>query len=375
MQDRIVLFWGVGYKCYLGDMTHDEPNNGRETDGAQREREPDGDPRDSASFTEAVKRHVTGELGFELVHIARAERLESEGADLERWLGNGYHGSMAWLERDPERRIDPRLILPSAESVIVVAQNYYTPFEHPSDPDHAKISRYAWGRDYHRILPKKLKKLHRYLGTLDPDVENRWYVDTGPPMEKAWAVRAGLGWMGKHTNVISRSHGSWLFLGVMFTSLPLEADTPVADYCGSCTACIDACPTDAIIEPYRLDATRCISYITIEEQPKEPLDPALAGTFDGWVFGCDICQDVCPWNKFRKPATVQDFEPRPGRLDLTYEEILSMSDEEFTERFQGSPVMRAKLQGLKRNAEGVKEARDRSEASRFDSEGTKASRE
>ena len=205
------------------------------------------------------------ELGFDRVGFARAERLDAEGVRFEEWLAAGRHGSMAWLARDPARRIDPQEILPGARSVIVVAKNYYTPIEHSDSPEHGKVSRYAWGRDYHRILPKKLKKLHRLIiEHLDPEAENRWYVDAGPPMEKAWAVRAGLGWMGKHTNVITRTHGSWVFLGVMFTTLEIEPDDPIPDFCGSCTRCIDACPTDAITAPYELDARRCISYLTIE---------------------------------------------------------------------------------------------------------------
>ena len=308
-------------------------------------------------LTDAIRRHAMDELGFDLVAIAPARRLEEEGELLSEWLAEGLHGSMAWLARDVERRVDPRAILPSANSVIVFGKNYYTPYEHSDEPDHAKISRYAWGRDYHRVLPKKLKKLHRYLLEIAPDVENRWYVDAGPPMEKSWAVRAGMGWLGKHTNVITRSHGSWIFLGVMFTSLVLEYDRPIEDFCGSCTRCIDACPTDAITAPYQLDATRCISYITIEELPKEPLPDDLAAKFDGWIFGCDICQDVCPWNKFRQITDEADFEPRPGRLDLTFEEVLAMSEGEFEERFRGSPVMRTKAAGLKRNARDVGDAR------------------
>lgn len=304
-------------------------------------------------LTQAIRDHALEALGFDLVGIAPIEEMQEEGARLGEWLGRSYHGSMAWLEREPEKRGDPRRLLPSARSMIVFAKNYYTPHEHSENPEHAKISRYAWGRDYHRILPKKLRKLHRFILEHAPHAENRWYVDTGPVMEKAWAVRAGIGWMGKHTNVITRTHGSWLFLGTMISSLELDYDQPITDFCGSCTRCIDACPTNAIVAPYLLDGTRCISYVTIEEQPKEELLPERAGKFDGWVFGCDICQDVCPWNKFQQPTDEEDFEPRPGRLDLTFKEILAMSDQEFEERFRGSPVMRAKAEGLRRNARGV----------------------
>lgn len=303
--------------------------------------------------TESVRRYIIDELGFDLVGFAPVELMEREAAQYEEWLAKGYHGSMEWMARNVDRRRDVREILPSARSVIVVARNYYTPHEHSSDPAHAKISRYAWGRDYHNILPKKLKQLHRYLESIAPGAESRWYVDTGPVMEKSWAVRAGLGWMGKHTNLITRELGSWVFLGVLISSLEFDHGRPIADLCGSCTRCIDACPTDAIIAPYKLDATRCISYITIEQKPKEELPPELGAQLENWAFGCDICQDVCPWNRFEKPTDEPSFEPRAGVLDLTIDQLRSMPEEEFQERFQGSPVRRATAHGLRRNAEGI----------------------
>jgi epoxyqueuosine reductase len=307
-----------------------------------------------AELTDAVRRFVLDELGFDLVAFAPADPMEAEGALYAEWLARGYHGSMDYLARNLEKRIDVRGILPSARSVIVVARNYYTPHDRPDLPGTAKVSRYAWGTDYHRILPKRLKKLHRYLQSLDPAADSRWYVDTGPVMEKEWAVRAGLGWMGKHSNVITRSHGSWLFLGVLISSLDFETALPIADFCGSCTRCIDACPTGAIVQPYVVDATRCISYVTIEEKPKSEIDPGLGRSFDRWVFGCDVCQDVCPWNRFERPTDEAAFEPRPGVLDLTIEQVASMSDEEFAGRFQGSPVKRATAEGFRRNGRGVR---------------------
>lgn len=306
-----------------------------------------------AERTEGVRRFVLDELRFDLVAFAPVRTLQEEGAHFEEWLARGNHGSMDYMARNVEKRIDIREILPSARTVIVLARNYYTPYHHSARPAHAKVSRYAWGTDYHRILPKRLKRLHRYLQTLDPAAESRWYVDTGPVLEKAWAVRAGLGWMGKHTNVITRSHGSWVFLGVLISSLELAWDHPIADYCGTCTRCIDACPTDAITEPYVVDATRCISFVTIEERPKLEIDPALGARFDNWAFGCDICQDVCPWNRFQRPTDEEAFQPRPGILDLLVEDVVRMSDEEFAERFQGSPVKRATAEGLRRNARGL----------------------
>lgn len=287
--------------------------------------------------------------------FAPAERMEREADLFQEWLGRGHHGTMEWIARNNDKRRDVRQILPSARSVIVVARNYYTPHQHSSQPDHAKISRYAWGRDYHNILPKKLKQLHRYIQTLEPNAESRWYVDTGPILEKQWAVRAGLGWMGKHTNIINRGMGSWLFLGVLISSLELEYDSPIGDFCGSCTRCLDACPTNAFPQPYLLDATRCISYVTIEQLPKEEIPTEYGQQMENWVFGCDICQQVCPWNRFQQPTTEPDFQPRPGVLDLTVEQVRAMSDEEFQERFQGSPVRRAKAEGFRRNGRGIPE--------------------
>lgn len=304
-------------------------------------------------LTARVRQMVLEELGFDLVGFAPATRMEEEGVRYEEWIARGMNGSMEWMERNIEKRIDVREILPSARSVIVVAKNYYTPYVRSEAPDHAKISRYAWGRDYHNVLPKKLKSLHRFLQTIVPEAESRWYVDTGPVLEKQWAVRAGLGWMGKHTNVITRGFGSWVFLGVLISSLEFEYTPPIPDFCGSCTRCLDACPTDAIIAPYQVDGTRCISYVTIEQKPKEELSRQLGESMENWAFGCDVCQDVCPWNRFQKPTDEPSFQPRPGVLDLTIEQLREMSDEEFQERFQGSPVRRATAEGIRRNARGI----------------------
>jgi epoxyqueuosine reductase len=292
-------------------------------------------------------------LGFDLVGIAPAERMLEEGVRLEEWLARGYHGSMEWLERNVDKRVDVTKILPGARSVIVVARNYYTPHRHSDARDAAKVSRYAWGRDYHKILPKKLRAIEEYLRTLDPTVESRSYVDTGPILEKQWAVRAGLGWMGKHSNVITRELGSWVFLGVVITTLELDVDEPIPDFCGTCTRCIDACPTDAIVAPYVVDGSRCISYVTIEEKPKRELTAEEGERLENWVFGCDICQDVCPWNRFEQPTDEPAFQPRPGVLELTVDSLRGMSDEEFLARFAGSPVMRAKAEGMRRNARAV----------------------
>lgn len=298
--------------------------------------------------------HATSALGFDLVGIAPAERLEEEGARLEEWLAAGRHGSMEWMARDPERRIDARRLLPGARSVVVVAKNYYTPRRYAERPDVAKVSRYAWGRDYHNILPKRLKRLAAFIAGQEPGAESRWHVDAGPVMEKAWAVRAGIGWLGKHTNVITRSLGSWVFLGALITSAEFDRYTsPIPDFCGECTACVDACPTDAIIAPYQLDANLCISYVTIEQKPKEEIPADIAGRMEGWAFGCDICQDVCPWNSFQQPTDEAGFEPRAGMTALTAGEIESMTADQFARRFEGSPVRRATHAGMLRNARAL----------------------
>ncbi|MBK8909796.1 MAG: tRNA epoxyqueuosine(34) reductase QueG [Chlorobi bacterium] len=310
-------------------------------------------PMPATNHTEAIRHFITSTLGFDLAGIAAAERMDREADLFEEWLAHGHHGTMEWIARNNHKRRDVRQILPSARSVIVVARNYYTPFHHAANPDHAKISRYAWGRDYHNILPKKLKQLHQFIQTLEPNAESRWYVDTGPILEKQWAARAGLGWMGKHTNIINRKMGSWLFLGVLISSLELEYDSPIGDFCGSCTRCLDACPTNAFPQPYLLDATRCISYVTIEQLPKEEIPKEYGQQMENWVFGCDICQEVCPWNRFQTPTSEPDFHPRTGVMDLTVEQVQAMSDEEFQERFQGSPVRRAKADGFRRNGRGV----------------------
>lgn len=317
--------------------------------------------KEAADASYALRAYAC-ELGFDAVGFARAERMEVEGMRLEQWLARGYQGSMQWLARNVDRRVDVRQILPSAASVIVVARNYYTPHEHSSSPDAAKISRYAWGRDYHKVMPRMLRQIEERIRSIDPGAQSRSYVDTGPIMEKQWAVRAGLGWMGKHSNLITREIGSWVFLGVVITSLDLEYDEPIADYCGSCTLCIDACPTGAIVEPYVVNGSKCISYITIEQKPRTEITPELGAKLENWVFGCDICQDVCPWNRFERATDESDFEPRNENQTLTVDELCAMTDEEFLARFAGSPVMRAKAEGMRRNARGVRSHRVSSDA-------------
>ncbi len=286
------------------------------------------------------------ELGFSHVGVAEAGPLADEAARLREWLARGYQASMAWMERRQDRREDPREILPGARSVIVTATNYFTPHPYPETPGTGKISRYAWGDDYHRIVLERLTRLQDWIEQEFPGERALAYVDTGPLLEKALAARAGIGWQGKHSNVITRDRGSWVFLGEVVTTLPLPADAPAVDHCGSCMLCIDACPTGAIVEPYVVDAARCLSYLTIEHRGEVPAPPPYAG----WIFGCDICQDVCPWNtRFASPSHEPGFEPREGNLAPRLEKWQEMSEEEFRDNFAGSPVRRAKWEGLMRN--------------------------
>lgn len=308
-----------------------------------------------STLTENIKAEAK-KLGFDLVGITPAERLQEEAERLAEWLARDYHATMYWMERNRERRIDPRNIVEGAQSVISVAMNYYTPHEIVDHPERGKISRYGWGDDYHNILGKRLKLLWEYIKEIEPDAEGRYYVDTGPVMDKVWAARAGIGWIGKHTNLISREFGSWLFLGEVITTLKLEYDIPTLDYCGTCRRCIDACPTDAIVDEYILDSNKCLSYLTIEHRDEYP--DVIKPDADQWIFGCDVCQDVCPWNiKFAQPSAVEGFQPRPENLNPLLIDIIDMAQEDFSRQFRKSPVKRTKLKGLQRNARAVIEGR------------------
>lgn len=300
---------------------------------------------------------AAAELGFDIVGIAKAEPLDVEGARFMNWLAGGFHGEMKWLEREPERRTDPRSIFPEARSVVVVALNYYTPYEHLSEGNKGKISRYAWGDDYHEVIGERLRKLLDLIVSEVPGAKGKICVDTAPMMDKAWAVRAGIGWLGKHSNVITTEVGSWIFIGELLLDVELEADTDlVPDHCGSCTACIDACPTKAIVDPYVVDSRKCISYATIELRDEE-LPDAIVPHLDGWLYGCDICQEVCPWNRFEKPSNESAFEPRYGETSLDLDSIANMSHDEYVDRFRRSAMKRTKLSGLKRNAKHLKKRR------------------
>lgn len=296
-------------------------------------------------------------LGFELVGIVPAQALTEEGARLREWLARNFHGRMDYMARDPQLRADPRRLMESARSVVCVALNYYRPEKHVEDPAIGKISRYAWGDDYHDVLRDKLKTLLEWIREREPAVEGRICVDSAPMMDKAWAARAGLGWIGKHTNLITKRHGSWVFLGELLLSIDLDYDSDIEpDHCGKCTACIEACPTNAIVAPYQLDATKCISYGTIELRD-ETLPEPINSHLENWVFGCDICQDVCPWSRFSKPTAEARFAPREGLTAPPLAELIEMTQEQFSTRFRKSAIKRTKLAGLRRNALAARKAR------------------
>ena len=289
--------------------------------------------------------------GFSKVGIVGAHSFADEGRRLKEWLARGYHGEMGWMARDVEKRISPLEIFPSARSVVVVALNYFTPHQHHDNSNTGKVSRYAWGDDYHDVVKEKLTSLLAWIREQEPDAAGKVCVDIQPTMDKAWAVRAGLGWLGKHSNVITPEHGSWVFIGELMLNLELDHDDEVMeDHCGTCTLCIDACPTAAITEPYVVDSNKCISYATIElRAPELPAEMDLAG----WLYGCDICQDVCPWNRFEQATTETRFAPRAGNVDVELDELIELTPERYAARYRGSAMKRAKLVGLQRNARAL----------------------
>jgi epoxyqueuosine reductase len=299
--------------------------------------------------SEAVVKQKAIELGFHKVGIAAVDNIDAFSSQrLQAWLAMGYQADMTWMENP--KRSDIRLVMEGVQSLICVALNYYTPHQHSTAPDVAKISRYAWGRDYHKVMHKKLKAFANWLEAQAESVKARYYADTGPVGDKMWAQQAGIGWIAKNGNVITPEYGSWVFLGEVLTNLDLTPDRPHTQHCGSCTRCIDACPTNAIARPFVVDANRCIAYHTIENRAEE-LPSAIANQLNGWVAGCDICQDVCPWNqRFARPTDVAEFEPYPGNLAPTLVELADISDQDWQQRFPASALRRIKPQMLRRNA-------------------------
>ncbi len=325
-----------------------------------------------ANFTRQLKEQARV-LGFQKVGVVRAEALVDEEPRLREWLARGYAGEMHWMARDPGIRADPRKLFPAARSVVVVALNYYTPHKHSAEVGAGKVSRYAWGDDYHEVLGRKLRQLLEWITERVPQAKGKVCVDIQPLMDKAWAARAGLGWIGKHTNLITSELGSWVFIGELLLSIDLEYDSEqVEDHCGNCTLCIDACPTQAITEPYVLDSNKCISYATIEL--RAPEIPEEVGTkLEDWLYGCDICQDVCPWNRFEQVSSETAFEPRPGNVNINLAEILDLTPEGYADRFRNSAMKRAKLSGLQRNARRLIENEAGSKASAALSDGVDSS--
>ncbi|HMR40858.1 MAG TPA: tRNA epoxyqueuosine(34) reductase QueG [Ignavibacteria bacterium] len=291
------------------------------------------------------------EAGFIKVGISKAEELKEEGSYLKQWLDGNMNADMKWMNNTFEKRVSPGLVLSEVKSVISLAFLYDTPFAHKEDLNIPKISRYAWGeRDYHKIIKKKLRILCPEIERLQENLKTRAYIDDGPVMDKAWAVRSGIGWMGKHTNVINKEFGSFFFIATVLTNAELEYDEPVEDLCRGCSICVSSCPTGAIHEEYSVDANLCISYQTIENRNEIPGEIDLSG----WIFGCDICQDVCPFNDNKFFTDNELFFPRKEIFGKSAEEFLSLDEESFNKLFEGTPVRRTKYKGFIRNIKKLK---------------------
>lgn len=289
-------------------------------------------------------------LGFMSCGISKAQFLKEEAPRLESWLKNNMHGEMHYMENYFDKRLDPTKLVEGSKSVISLLLNYY-PKEFQKEGTY-KLSKYAYGTDYHFVIKDKLKDLLRFIQTEIGEVEGRAFVDSAPVLDKAWAARSGLGWIGKNSNLLTKQVGSFYFIAELIVDLELEYDTPVTDHCGSCTACIDACPTQAIVEPYKVDGSKCISYFTIEL--KEELPSHVSDKFNDWMFGCDICQDVCPWNKFSKSHNEPLFDPHPELLQFDRKDWEEITRETFNEIFRRSAVKRTKFEGLQRNIRFLK---------------------
>ena len=295
-------------------------------------------------------------LGFMSVGFAKADFLEEDAIRLESFLKNNYHGKMSYLENHFDLRVDPRKLVPNAKSVITLLLNYYP--NESQDIDSPKIAKYAWGMDYHDVIKEKLKALFAYINQHIGQIDGRGFVDSAPVLERTWANKSGLGWIGKNGNLINKQAGSFFFIATLICDLELEPDpTFKTDHCGTCTRCIDACPTDAIIDNKKIDASKCISYLTIEL--KDQLIPdAFEGKMDNWLFGCDVCQDVCPWNRFSKPHTEQAFTAHKEILNLSSQEWEALEESTFNTLFKHSPLKRSKWKGLQRNIQFINKTKD-----------------
>ena len=300
----------------------------------------------SAYYTQQVKSFARN-LGFNYCGIARAQKLDDDARRLEQWLQQGMHGKMQYMENHFDLRIDPCKLVPGAKSVITLLLNYFP--EQRQYPDSPKISKYAWGKDYHEVIKKKLNLLLSLIDEHIGAVHGRGFVDSAPVLERSWAQRSGSGWIGRNGNLLTKQHGSFFFIATLIVDLELEYDDPFAkDYCGTCRKCIDACPTDAILDNKVVDGSRCISYFTIEL--KEMMIPAeMQGKFDNWMFGCDTCQDVCPWNRFSKGTDETAFAPIPELMNFSLHDWEELTEESFKRIFKDSPIRRSKFNGIKRN--------------------------
>jgi epoxyqueuosine reductase len=299
----------------------------------------------SAENSRLIKR-LSQELGFDSCGIARAVRLDEDARRLEKWLQQDFHGSMGYMANYFEQRVDPSRLVPGAKSVITLIKNYYPGEELKGD---LKISKYAYGQDYHTVIKQKLKEMINRLQDQIGEFSGRGFVDSAPVLERTWANRSGLGWVGKNGNLINPKAGSYFFIATLITDLELEYDDPFAkDHCGSCTRCIDACPTDAILPGKVVNGSKCISYFTIELK-SEIIPEEMKGRFNNWMFGCDICQDVCPWNRFSKPHQEASFQPLPELLNFSSKEWEELNEETFNRLFKHSPLKRSKLKGIQRN--------------------------
>lgn len=290
-------------------------------------------------------------LGFLSCGISKAGFLEEEAPRLEKWLTNNMHGQMQYMENHFDKRLDPTKLVEDSKSVISLLLNYY-----PNDTQTEntfKLSKYAYGTDYHFVIKDKLKHLLQFIQDTIGDVHGRAFVDSAPVLDKAWAAKSGLGWIGKHSNLLTQQVGSFYFIAELIIDLELEYDTPTTDHCGTCTKCIDACPTQAITEPYVVDGSKCISYFTIELKEKIPME--MKNKFDDWMFGCDVCQDVCPWNRFSKAHNEPLFNPHPELLSMTKKDWEDITEEVFKDIFKNSAVKRTKFEGLKRNINFIKD--------------------
>ncbi len=292
-------------------------------------------------------------LGFDACGISAVRYLEKEAPRLEAWLKSGYQGGMTWMEQHFDKRLDPAKLMPGAKSVISVILNYFPDPSHQQPEGAPKISKYAYGTDYHYVIKEKLAALLAFIQDEIGEVEGRAFVDSAPVMDRVWAQSAGLGWMGKHSLLLRKGSGSFFFIGELIVDLELPPDGPVTDHCGTCTKCIDACPTQAIVQPFVVDANKCISHLTIEL--KDAIPTHLRSDMDNWAFGCDVCQDVCPWNRFAQPHKTPAFAPTPGLLDMTATDWEEITSSIFKKRFKSSPIKRTGLKGMMRNVRFIGE--------------------